>query len=117
MAQQDTDNLTDKQHHWFKHIQASESAGQGMKAYAGQQDIDIKTLYHWKKVLVKKGVLPRTRKPRTPAVTFQRAQIIDKSTADNQWNIRLPNGIQIGWAGAVNEAELALVLKTVVRLT
>ena len=113
MTQQDTQDLTDKQQHWLKHIQACASSGVSVKAYAEQHGIKIKTLYYWKKALVKKGVLPRSRKPRTPAVTFQRAQVIHKHTRDNQWNIRLPNGIQIGMTGTVNEAERALVLKTV----
>ena len=110
-------DLTDKQQHWLKHIQACESSGISVKAYAAQHSINAKTLYYWKKTLVKKGVLPRSRKPRAPAVTFQRAQVIDTKSPDNQWNIRLPNGIQIGLTGVVNEVELALVLKTVTRLS
>ena len=117
MAQQDTQHLTDKQRHWLKQLQACQSSGNSIKAYAAQQGLDVKTLYHWKKTLVKKGVLPRSRKPRTPTVTFQRAQVMDKNTANSQWNIRLPNGIQVGLTGTVNEAELALVLKTVTRLS
>jgi len=116
MAQQDTDHLTDKQRHWLKQLQACASSGIGVKAYAEQQGINVKSLYYWKKTLVKKGALPRSRKPRTPTVTFQRAQVIDKKLADNQWEIRLPNGVQIGFNGAVNEAEFTLVLKTVISL-
>jgi len=117
MTQKDTLSLTDKQHHWLQHIRACELSGISVKAYAEQHGIKIKTLYYWKKTLVKKGALPRSRKPRTSAVTFQRAQLIDKKLPDNQWNIHLPNGIQIGMTGVVNEAELALVLKTVIRLS
>ena len=117
MTQQDTQHLTDKQGHWLKHIQACDSAGISIKAYAEQQGIELKTLYYWKKTLVKKGVLPRSRKPRAPAASFQRAQIIDRESPDKQWHIRLPSGIQIGMTGAVNEVELALVLKTVIHLS
>jgi len=117
MAQQDTQNLTDKQRQWLKHIHACESSGTSIKAYAEQQGIKVKALYYWKKALVKKGMLPRSRKPRAPTVTFQRAQVIDKKSPDNQWNICLPNGIQIGMTGAINEVELSIVLKTVAHLS
>jgi len=117
MTQLDTQHLTDKQRYWLKHIQACQASGISIKDYAEQQGIQIKSLYYWKKTLVKKGVLPRSRKPRIPAVTFQRAQVMDKNTADSQWKIHLPNGIQVGLTGTVNEAELSLVLKTVTRLS
>jgi len=55
MAQQDTDNLTDKQRHWLQQLQACESSGVSVKAYAEQQGIKVKTLYYWKKTQIKKG--------------------------------------------------------------
>jgi len=114
MTVQDTNNLSDKQRQWLKHIHASESAGQGMKAYAGQQGIDVKTLYHWKKILVKKGILPRTRKAKKQDPVFHRVRASPQPTS--QWRIHLPNGLQIGLTGAVDEAALSIILKTAARL-
>ena len=59
-----------------------------MKAFAASEGLDINDLYTWKKALVKKGVLPRSRGSR-----FQRVQII--KTPEYQCQIVLPNGVTV----------------------
>lgn len=101
--------LTERQQYWLKHIRACEASGQKMKAYALSEGLDIKALYCWKKTLVKKGVLPRTRPSR-----FQRAEIVP--LVESHWQVQLPNGVAVTFAGEVNANTLTTVLHTVAQL-
>jgi len=42
-------------------LRACETSGKGIAAYAADHGLDARAMYTGKKVLVKKGVLPRTR--------------------------------------------------------
>lgn len=105
-----TSALTERQQYWLKHIRACEGAGQGMKTYARAQDLDIKSLYSWKKALVKKGVLPRTRPTR-----FQQAQVVAPAVI-SEWQITLPNGVSVAFAGEVDTVTLTTILNTAATL-
>ena len=100
-----TPALTERQQYWLKHLRACEAAGQGMKAYALCEGLDVKALYAWKKTLVKKGVLPRTRPSR-----FQRAQLAP--VMESRWQVQLPNGLSVLFAGTVDAGTLGMVLNT-----
>ena len=99
-------SLTEKQRHWLEHLRACEASGKGIAAYAADQDLDARALYAGKKVLVKKGVLPRTRPSR-----FQRVQVNDSVTG-NAWRIQLPNGVSVAFSGTVDARTLSTVLTT-----
>jgi hypothetical protein len=62
-------------------------------------------MYDGKRVLVKKGVLPRTR-----ATRFQRAQVVDP-VMGSEWRIQLPNGVSVTFAGSVDAGSLTAVLR------
>ena len=98
--------LTDHQRHWLEHLRACEASGKGIATYAAEHGLDVKALYAGKKVLVKKGVLPRTRPSR-----FQRAQVKTTMT-DKAWRIQLPNGLSVAFSGAVDAGTLSTVLTT-----
>jgi len=98
--------LTELQRYWLEHFRACTASGQGMAAYAAAHELDVKAMYASKKVLVKKGVLPRTR----PSC-FQRAQIQDTQTG-NAWHIQLPNGVSVAFSGPVDARTLSTVLTT-----
>ena len=98
--------LTDHQRHWLKHLRACEVSGKGIAAYAADHGLDAKAMYTGKKVLVKKGVLPRTRPSR-----FQRAQV-KTTVTDNAWRIQLPNGLSVAFSGTVDAKTLSIVLTT-----
>jgi len=100
-----TPTLTDRQQFWLKHIRACEETGQSMKAYALSQGLEVKDLYAWKKMLVKKGVLPRT-------LRFQRARITP--VMESHWQVQLPNGVAVTFTGAVDAGTLGTVLKSAV---
>ena len=63
-------SLTERQQYWLKHIRACEASGKSIADYAVEHEISAITMYAGKKMLVKKGILPRTRSSR-----FQRAQL------------------------------------------
>jgi len=97
-------SLTNNQRHWLEHLQVCEASGKGIAAYAAEHGLDVKAMYTGKKVLVKKGVLPRTRRRR-----FARAQA-KAAVTDNAWRIGLPNGVSIAFSGAVDAKALSTVL-------
>jgi hypothetical protein len=98
--------LTDSQRHWLEHLRACEASGKGIAAYATEHGLDAKAMYTGKKTLVKKGVLPRTRRRR-----FARTQV-KATVTDNAWRIGLPNGVSVAFSGAVDAKTLSLVLTT-----
>ncbi len=99
-------SLTEKQRHWLEHLQACEASSKGIAAYAAEHGLDAKAMYTGKKTLVKKGVLPRTRRRR-----FARAQV-KATVTDNAWRIGLPNGVSVTFSGAVDARTLRTVLIT-----
>lgn len=98
--------LTKRQQYryWLDKIKDWKASGQSISAYSRAQGFTAQAMYAGKKELVKKGVLPRSQKPR-----FQRVAITSKVT-DNAWCIQLPNGLSVRFAGTANAAELATVL-------
>ena len=104
------DLLTERQQYWLKHVRACEASGKSITDYAVDHDINVKTMYAGKKMLVKKGILPRTRSNR-----FQRAQL-SSLTVSHDWRIQLPNGVSVAFSGAVEAQTLSTVLNTAARV-
>lgn len=98
--------LTERQRYWLAHVQACESSGKTIAEYVLDQGIEATAMYAGKKVLVKKGVLPRTRPRR-----FQRARVVDP-VASNEWCIQLPNGVSVAFSGSMDVGTLTTVLTT-----
>ena len=88
-------SLTDNQRHWLAHLQACEASSKGIAAYAAEHGLDAKAMYTGKKTLVKKGVLPRTRRRR-----FTRAQV-NAAVTNNAWRIQLTNGVSVSRDGTL----------------
>ena len=103
--------LTERQCYWLEQVEACEASGKTIAEYARDEGIDVKAMYAGKKMLVKKGVLPRTRTPR-----FQRAQVAIP-VVDSEWHIQLPNGVSVSFTGTAVDADaLTAVLNTAARL-
>jgi len=96
--------LTKRQQYWLGKIEEWKVSGKTISAYSRDQGFTAQAMYAGKKELVKKGVLPRSRKPQ-----FQRVAVSNKVT-DNAWRIQLPNGLSVSFTGAVNATELTTVL-------
>ena len=99
-------SLTERQRNWLEHLRACEASGKGIAGYAAAHGLDAKAMYAGKKVLVKKGVLPRTRPSR-----FQRAEVKNPVHC-SAWRIQLPNGLSVAFSGAVDARTLSTVLTT-----
>ena len=102
--------LTAHQRHWLEQIQACEASGQSVAAYASAQGYPVRAMYDAKKVLVRKGVLPRTHRAR-----FQRVQT-EAVTIGGEWRIQLPNGVSVDFSGTIDAGALSMVLNTAARL-
>ena len=102
--------LTEHQRQWLGRLRACEASGKSFTAYASEQGLPVRAMYDAKKVLVRKGVLPRTQRNR-----FQRVQTATVP-ADTKWRIQLPNGVAVGFSGTVDGGSLTAVLNAVVRL-
>ena len=98
--------LTERQRYWLEQVRACEASGKTVAEYAAEQGISAQALYAGKKLLVRKGVLPRTRPLR-----FQRVQVAG-IPAGSEWRIQLPNGVSVFCSGEVNAGVLATVLTT-----
>jgi hypothetical protein len=99
--------LTAHQRTWLERIKDCEASGMSVSAYAAAHGLQVRTMYDAKKVLVKKGVLPRTHQTR-----FQRVRI-NSETASTEWRVCLPNGASVSFSGAVEAGSLLMVLSTV----
>ncbi len=99
-------SLTERQQYWLDHIRACEATGKSIADYAVDHAINVKTMYAGKKMLVKKGILPRTHANR-----FQRAQLTHMAVS-HDWRIQLPNGVSVVFSGTVEAQTLRTVLNT-----
>jgi len=102
--------LTERQRYWLKQIQTCEASGKTIAEYAAKHGLVAQAMYAGKKMLVKKGVLPRTR-----AARFQRAQVV-APVIGSEWRIQFPNGVSVAFSGAVDAGTLATVLSTAASL-
>ncbi len=102
--------LTEHQRYWLERIQACEASGKRITAYAAEHGFPVRAMYDAKKVLVRKGVLPRTHRAR-----FQRVQT-EAVEVGGEWRIQLPNGAAVDFSGTVDVAMLSTVLNTVASL-
>ena len=103
-------NLTERQQYWLEHILACEDSGKSVTTYAAEHGFHVGAMYAGKKMLVRKGVLPRTRRSR-----FQRVQTA-AVTGGLQWRIQLPNGVSVDFSGTVDAGSLSTVLTTAAHL-
>jgi hypothetical protein len=110
MAKNDQ-GLTERQDYWLGHIKACEASGKTAAEYAAAHGLNARTLYGAKKVLVRKGVLPRTH-----GVRFQRVQTASAVAVGGEWRIQLPNGVAVDFSGAVDGGTLSTVLHAVAKL-
>ena len=99
--------LTKHQRYWLERIRACEASGKSVTAYAAEHGFQVRAMYDAKKVLVRKGVLPRTHQAR-----FQRVQL-KAETADSEWRVRLVNGVSVEFSGSIDAGSLSTVLNAV----
>lgn len=109
MTDKPEQKLTVQQSDWLEKLRACEASGKSMKAFAVSEGLNIQDLYSWKKILVKKGILPRSRTPR-----FQQVQIMD--TVGYECRILLPNGVTVILPSGAHDINLENILHSAKRL-
>jgi len=97
--------LTDRQRYWLEQVQACEASGKTVAEYTAEQGLSAQAMYAGKKILVHKGILPRTQPSR-----FQRVQMVGIPVS-SEWRIQLPNGVSVAFAGSVDAGSLTTVLR------
>ncbi|MFH2114104.1 MAG: hypothetical protein ABIJ86_06335 [Spirochaetota bacterium] len=102
--------LTERQRYWLEQVQACEASGKTIAEYAADHGLAAQAMYAGKRLLAKKGLLPRTHRNR-----FQRAQVMG-SVVGSEWRIHLPNGVSVAFSGSVDAATLTTVLNTAATL-
>ncbi|MDT8328926.1 MAG: hypothetical protein RQ750_16350 [Roseovarius sp.] len=103
--------LTERQRFWLEQVQSCDASGKTIAEYAAAHGLAAQAMYAGKKMLIKKGVLPRR-----PATRFQQVQLAADPAADREWRIQLPNGVSVAFCGAVDAATLTAVLNTAAAL-
>ena len=104
-------SLTELQAEWLAVLKACASSGQSMVAYAKANNLGVKDLYSWKKVLVTKGFLQGTR-----SSGFVKAAIKNPVTQEGNFTIVLPNGVSVVIPAVTDEVKLADLLRSVMQL-
>ena len=66
MGEAEAAALTERQRYWLEQIKACEASGKSVARDAAEHGIHARAMYRAKKLLVRKGVLPRTRSARYP---------------------------------------------------
>lgn len=61
----------ERERYWLQHLQAAKAQGATLAAYAEAEQINVRKLYDWKRVLGERGLLKRssTRKRKSDFVT------------------------------------------------
>jgi hypothetical protein len=106
MGETEEARLSERQRYWLEQVHACEASGQTVAEYAAKQGFSAQAMYAGKKMLVRKGVLPRTRPSR-----FKRVQMAGVPVG-SEWRIQLPNGVSVAFSGEVDSGALATVLNT-----
>lgn len=96
------EQLTDRQRFWLNHLEACQTAGQSISAYAREHDLSAGALYHYRSLMRK-----REQTPVSPS-TFARVHL--SGAAPGQTTIRLPNGIEIDWPRGGDGTELSAIV-------
>jgi hypothetical protein len=102
--------LSERQRYWLEQIEACEASGKTIAEYAAEHGLGAQAMYAGKKLLIKKGVLARTR-----PVQFHRTQVVG-AVFGSEWRVQLPNGVTVAFSGAVDARTLTTVLNTAATL-
>ncbi len=105
-----TPRLSEKQQLWLSHLHECEASGTSMKLYAAEHDLNLQTLYYWKKQFKKLGLISGN----TPS-RFVKA-VCEKERAATGIHIRFANGVTIDVARDFDPAALTDLIVAARRL-
>ena len=95
--------LSEAEQYWHDHIQACETSGKTISAYAAENNLKKWEFHNWKNRLIKKGLVFRSRRK----YRFQKVSIA-KGISEERENIKIhfPNGMVLEWNGVISEKQL-----------
>jgi hypothetical protein len=96
--------------YWGGHFRAIESEGIRIKEYAEREGLAVQSLYQARKRLVKRGVLPRTRRERK----FTRVRVVESPVRGRGCRLRVGRGAVVEWDEGPSVEVLSALLKQVV---
>ena len=102
--------LSAKQQLWLSHLQSCEASGISMKAYALEHDLNLQTLYYWRKQLKRLGLIEGNSSSR-----FVKA-VCEKERTASGVHIRFANGVTIDVARDFGPAALTELIIAARRL-
>lgn len=108
-------SLTDHQRRILQHIRACDASGKRITEYCAEHGVNVRAMYDGRKIMVNKGILPRTHPRRFQRVKVTRSQ--GPAAMPTDWRIQLPNGASVTFSGDVDAKVLKQVLNTVANLS
>ena len=109
------DELSERQRYWLEHLKACQQSSLSTKEYAKAHGLSVSMLYTKRSAFVRQGLLP-TQSSSSPPTRFDRVSVSGIDPVPGEWRITLPNGVGIGFSGAVDAAALAPVLGVASRI-
>lgn len=104
MGRKRSAELTARQREWLAHLRKARSAGESLRGYAQRHGLSEHALYQAAKDLRRRGAWPESSRVR-PGVrhSFVRVSVAAPAAeAVASWRIRLPNGVWLEGAGALD---------------
>ena len=89
-------DLTERQRHWLRHLQACERSGETIRGYGERQGLSAHSLYSARKRLRGLGFsfgVPR----RSSGVSFAKVSLREASVGPAHWRVHFPNGAVVEW--------------------
>lgn len=114
MTEQQSTTLTEKQGYWLSHLQSAHGQQLSLVDYAQANHLEVKSLYQWKWLLNKKGLLSDTLvENHTMDMTFAQVQVQRHTTT--LLSVCFPNGVRLEMEG-VNAPALQQLIQCVGQL-
>jgi hypothetical protein len=100
----ETSALTEKQKHWYDHLQRCADQSISLADYARQHDLDVNRLYRWKSVFARKtcNAALNVKSTTQTQAPFIRAVVRSASTI----RVVFPNGLLIEFPNGIDETLL-----------
>ncbi len=105
----DEEGLTERQRYWHDHLKCARERGQSLVAYAQEQGLRVKSLYHYTRLARGEVVAQGSKEAR-----FVR---ISAPVVASVCRVHLANGIMVEWQGSPDEGTLCGWLRAASRAT
>ena len=103
----------ERERHWLQHLQAAEAQRVTLTAYAKAEQLDVRQLYHWKRVLGERGLLKRSSasKARSDFVAVTAPQpTLPVGTASPILTVKLACGAELQFHRPLDPGQLKTLL-------